>query len=50
VAPSYGFGKIGDPPLQGNDYPLEHYPDGYPTRPGYLDRRRPKDIEIEEAA
>lgn len=28
------------PPLQGDDYPLEYYADGYPKLPAYLDRRR----------
>ena len=27
------------PPLQGDDYPLEYYEDGYPKRPACLDRR-----------
>jgi hypothetical protein len=36
--PSYGWGKPGDPPLQGDDYPLEYYEDGYPKLPGCLDR------------
>ena len=34
-APSYGFGR----PLQGDDYPLEYYEDGYPKLPAPLDRR-----------
>jgi hypothetical protein len=39
---SYGFGRPGDRPLQGDDYLLEYYPDGLPKLPPYLDRRRPK--------
>ena len=27
------------PPLQGDDYPLEYYEDGYPKLPACLDRR-----------
>ena len=38
-ASSYGFGKPGDPPLQGDDYPLEYYEDGFPKLPACLDRR-----------
>ena len=40
LLPSYGFGKVGDPPLQGDDYPLEYYDDGFPKLPACLDRRR----------
>jgi hypothetical protein len=36
---SYGSGKPGDPALQGDDYPLEYYEDGYPKLPACLDRR-----------
>ena len=28
--------------LQGDDYPLEYHPDGYPKLPACLDRRRPE--------
>ena len=38
-APSYGWGNPGDPPLQGDDYPLEYYDDGFPKLPACLDRR-----------
>ena len=38
TAPSYGFDKPGDPPLQGDDYPLEYYEDGYPKIPECLRR------------
>ena len=27
-------------PLEGDDYPLEYYPDGYPKLPSCLDRRK----------
>ena len=27
-------------PLQGDEYPLEYYPDGYPKLPSCLDRRK----------
>jgi hypothetical protein len=37
---SYGFGKRGDAPLQGDDYPLEYYEDGFPKLPACLDRRK----------
>ena len=37
--PSYGWGEPGDPALQGDDYPLEYYEDGYPKLPACLDRR-----------
>ena len=36
---AYGFGNPGDPPLQGDDYPLEYYEDGFPKLPACLDRR-----------
>jgi hypothetical protein len=39
---SYGFGRPGDPPLQGDDYSLGYYPDGFPKLPPCLDRRRTK--------
>lgn len=39
-AASYGFGRPGDKPLSGDDYPLEFYEDGYPKLPACLDRRR----------
>ena len=39
VAPSLGFGKVGDPPLQGDDYPIEMDSDGYPVMPDCLVRR-----------
>jgi hypothetical protein len=35
---SYGWGKAGDPPLQGDEYPLEYYEDGYPKLPDILKR------------
>ena len=35
--------------LQGNDYPLEYYEDGYPKPPACLDRR-PKPEPLAEAA
>ena len=34
---SYGWGKAGDPPLQG-DYSLEYYEGGYPKLPDILKR------------
>ena len=34
-------------PLQGDDYPLDYYPDGYPKLPACLDRRP---ITLAEAA
>ena len=37
-APSCGWGKAGDPPLLGDDYPLEYYADGYPVLPDCLRR------------
>ena len=43
---SYGFGRPGDLPLQGDDYPLEYYPDGYPKLPPCLDRRHPKQESV----
>ena len=30
------------PPLQGDDYPLEYYEDGFPKLPAFLDRRAVK--------
>jgi hypothetical protein len=39
---SYGLGRPGDLPFQGDDYLLEYYPDGFPKLPPCLDRRRPK--------
>jgi hypothetical protein len=35
---SYGWGRAGDPPLQGDDFALEYYPDGYPKLPECLRR------------
>ena len=35
---SNGWGKAGDPPLQGDEYPLEYYDDGYPQLPDILKR------------
>jgi hypothetical protein len=35
---SYGWGKVGDPILNGDDYQLEYYPDGYPKLPDCLRR------------
>jgi hypothetical protein len=35
---SYGWGKAGDTPLQGDEYPLEYYEDGYPKLPDILKR------------
>ena len=35
-------------PLQGDDYQLDYYADGYPKLPECLDRRRP--LDLEEAA
>ena len=35
---SYGWGKADDPPLQGDEYPLEYYGDGYPKLPDILKR------------
>jgi len=43
VANSYRWGKPGDPPLLGDDYELQYYPNGYPVLPACLDRRAPKD-------
>ncbi len=37
---SFGFGKPGDQPLQGDDYPLLYHEDGYPRLPACLDRRK----------
>ena len=37
---SYGWGKRGDPPLLGDDYPLEYFDDGYPKLPECLVRRK----------
>jgi hypothetical protein len=39
LQPSYDFGKAGDPALQGDDYPLDYYPDGYPVLPTCLRRK-----------
>ena len=50
VAPSYGFGKIGDPPLQGDDYPLEFYDDGYPKLPDCLRRKSATDTQLKANA
>ena len=36
--------------LQGDDYPLEYYPDGYPKLPACLDRRRKPGEPLAEAA
>jgi hypothetical protein len=41
-----GFGRKGDPPLNGDDFPLEYYDDGYPKLPVYLDRRKPKQDSV----
>ena len=39
----FGLSGIWDgPPLQGHDYPLEYYEDGYPKLPSCLDRRASK--------
>src|SRR5262249_6615407 len=32
--------------LQGDDYPLEYYEDGYPKLPSCLDRRKPKSESV----
>jgi hypothetical protein len=44
-APSYGFGRKGDP-LRGDNFPLEYYNDGYPKLPDCLDRRKPKQESV----
>jgi hypothetical protein len=38
--PFYGWGRPGDPILSGDDVVIEFDPDGYPTLPACLDRRR----------
>jgi hypothetical protein len=43
VVKSYGWGEPGDPPLLGDGYELQYYPDGYPVIPACLDRRASKD-------
>jgi hypothetical protein len=35
--------------LQGDDYPLEYYDDGYPKLPACLDRRKPQTSERQAA-
>ena len=39
-APSLGFGRPGDPRLQGDEYQLEYYEDGFPRLPDCLRRRQ----------
>jgi len=36
----------GDPPLKGDDYPLEYYDDGYPKLAACLDRRKPEQESV----
>jgi hypothetical protein len=47
---SHGSNPDGSTPgaLQGDDYPLEYYEDGYPKLPACLDRRKP--MPLAEAA
>jgi hypothetical protein len=33
---SYGWGEVGDLPLQGEDFELEYFEDGYPKLPDCL--------------
>src|SRR5262249_13353173 len=35
---SWSWARQGDPPLKGDDYPLEYFADGYPKLPPCLDR------------
>ena len=46
---SYGWGKPGDPPLQGDDYRLEYHEDGYPKLPPCLGRRIKEATVMDEA-
>jgi hypothetical protein len=46
-AESYGWGKPGDPPLLGDDYPLTYDANGYPELPTCLDRRSPSHLRQE---
>ena len=45
--PSRGFATNFTEVLEGDDYPLDYYPDGYPRLPACLDRRH---VPLAEAA
>src|SRR5262245_48355626 len=47
--PSHGWGKVGDPILIGDDYPLEYYEDGFPKLPACLGRRTNRGLRNEQA-